>query len=78
MHQHDIMVSVFVLLHQEVQVDFEARIIDETDFHGIRRLLQQVMKSATIVDHCLVIMSKQGLIDSRFLDLKLSCTINDF
>ncbi len=27
---------------QEVQVEFEAREIEEGDFHGIRRLLQQV------------------------------------
>ena len=29
-------------LRQEVQVDFEARQIEEGDFHGIRKLLQQV------------------------------------
>ena len=27
---------------QEVQVDFEARQVEEGDYHGIRRLLQQV------------------------------------
>lgn len=34
--------------NQEVQVEFEARMIDETDFHGIRRLLQQVIDQCSV------------------------------
>ena len=38
--------AVFTLpplsIAQEIDVDFDVRAIEDTDFHGIRRLLQQV------------------------------------
>ena len=52
-YMHDGHVTSFLLLLrtvafvQEVQVDFEARMIDDSDFHGMRRLLQQVSDFVT-------------------------------
>ncbi|XP_074642875.1 protein BCCIP homolog [Tubulanus polymorphus] len=36
------------MLEKEIQIDFEARTADDSDFHGIRRLLQQLFIKANI------------------------------
>ncbi|XP_033757487.1 BRCA2 and CDKN1A-interacting protein-like [Pecten maximus] len=35
-------------INQEVQVEFEARMLDDSDFHGVKTLLQQVFLKANI------------------------------